>query len=237
MTTTYTITGMTCGGCKASVTKHLSSLDLVEQVEVNLEKEEAQLKSSSSIDTKLLQDVLPEKFSISIKSILPIEENTSKEKSKLQQLQPLILILGYITTASFLLHYKDWNQQAFMLDYMGLFLIVFSFFKLLDLKNFPASFAMYDPLAKRIRIYAWLYPFLETSLGLMFLMRFEIKLALSITLVVLSLTTLGVTKTLLDKKSIQCACLGTALKLPMTEATFIENAIMIAMAIITINGA
>ena len=124
-----------------------------------------------------------------------------------------------------------------MLDFMGLFLIVFSFFKLLDLKNFPASFAMYDPLAKQIRIYAWLYPFLETSLGLMFLMRFEIKLALSITLVVLSLTTLGVTKTLLDKKSIQCACLGTALKLPMTEATFIENAIMIAMAIITINGA
>ena len=136
-----------------------------------------------------------------------------------------------------MLHYKDWNQQAFMLDFMGLFLIVFSFFKLLDLKNFPASFAMYDPLAKRIRIYGWLYPFLETSLGLMFLMRFEIKLALSITLVVLSLTTLGVTKTLLDKKSIQCACLGTALKLPMTEATFIENAIMIAMAIITINGA
>ena len=38
-------------------------------------------------------------------------------------------------------------------------------------------------------------------------------------------------KTLLDKKSIRCACLGTALKLPMTEATFIENIIMIAMAI------
>ena len=37
--------------------------------------------------------------------------------------------------------------------------------------------------------------------------------------------------TLLDKKSIMCACLGTALKLPMTEATFIENIIMISMAI------
>jgi hypothetical protein len=39
---------------------------------------------------------------------------------------------------------------------------------------------------------------------------------------------------LLAKKSIQCACLGTALKLPMTEATFIENAIMIIMAVIMI---
>jgi len=62
-------------------------------------------------------------------------------------------------------------------------------------------------------------------------MRFEIKIALITTLIVLGITTIGVTKTLLDKKSIRCACLGTALKLPMTEATFIENIIMIAMAI------
>ena len=65
----------------------------------------------------------------------------------------------------------------------------------------------------------------------MLLMRYEIKIALIITLIVLGITTIGVTKTLLDKKSIRCACLGTALKLPMTEATFIENIIMIAMAI------
>jgi hypothetical protein len=65
----------------------------------------------------------------------------------------------------------------------------------------------------------------------MFLLRFEIKIALVATLIILGITTIGVTKTLLDKKSIRCACLGTALKLPMTEATFIENAIMIVMAL------
>ena len=119
-----------------------------------------------------------------------------------------------------------------MLDFMGLFYIVFSFFKMLDLKGFPDSFRMYDPLAKRIPIYGWIYPFIETALGLMFLMRFELNIALIITLVVLGITTIGVTKTLLDKKSIRCACLGTALNLPMTEATFIENAIMIVMAIL-----
>ena len=117
-----------------------------------------------------------------------------------------------------------------MLDFMGLFYIVFSFFKMLDLKGFPESFKMYDPLAKRLPIYGWIYPFIETALGLMFLMRYEVGLALVVTLVVLGITTIGVTKTLMDKKSIRCACLGTALKLPMTEATFIENTIMIAMA-------
>ncbi|MDE0917179.1 MAG: heavy metal transporter, partial [Flavobacteriales bacterium] len=154
----------------------------------------------------------------------------SLEKTKLQQLKPLLLILFYITSAGVLLHYKDWSWQEFMLDFMGLFYIVFSFFKMLDLKGFPESFKMYDPLAKRLPIYGWIYPFIETALGLMFLMRYEVGLALVVTLVVLGITTIGVTKTLMDKKSIRCACLGTALKLPMTEATFIENTIMIAMA-------
>jgi hypothetical protein len=69
-------------------------------------------------------------------------------------------------------------------------------------------------------------------LGLMFLMRFEIDIALIVTLIILGVTTIGVTRALLDRKSIRCACLGTALKLPMTEATFIENAIMILMAVL-----
>ena len=124
----------------------------------------------------------------------------------------------------------SWSE--FMLDFMGLFYIVFSFFKMLDLKGFPESFRMYDPLAKKVPIYGKIYPFIETALGLMFLMRYEINIALIITLVVLGITTIGVTKTLLDKKAIRCACLGTALKLPMTEATFIENSIMIVMAIL-----
>ena len=160
--------------------------------------------------------------------------NTSieKEKSKLEQLKPLLLIIFYISVTSVLLHYENWSWIDFMLDFMGLFYIVFSFFKMLDLGGFPESFRMYDPLAKQVPIYGKVYPFIETALGLMFLIRFEVNIALMVTIVVLGITTIGVIKTLLDKKSISCACLGTALKLPMTEATFIENAIMLVMALI-----
>lgn len=239
MTHTYNITGMTCNGCKASVEKSLNALDAVNEVKVNLEKGEAEITMSSHVSTEKLQNALSDKYSIKEKqeknvfassnmSSMPMEEN----KSKLQQLKPLLLIIFYIASASALLHYKDWAWSAFMLDFMGLFYIVFSFFKMLDLKGFPESFSMYDPLAKRVPAYGWIYPFIETALGLMFLMRFEVEIALIITLVILGITTIGVTKTLLDKKSIRCACLGTALKLPMTEATFIENAIMIIMAIL-----
>ena len=236
---TYTISGMTCGGCKASVEKHLSHIENVANVAVNLEKGEAVLTMDSDITTDVLQKVLPEKFTISKKvekkcvaapkiALTPLEE----DKSKLQQLKPLLIILFYITTASVLLNYNEWFLGEFMLDFMGLFYIVFSFFKMLDVSGFKTSFAMYDPIAKKVPFYGKIYPFIETALGLLFLMRFEIDIALILTLVILGITTVGVTKTLLDKKSIRCACLGTALKLPMTEATFIENAIMIIMAML-----
>jgi len=66
----------------------------------------------------------------------------------------------------------------------------------------------------------------------MLLLRWQVSIAFSLTIIVLGITTVGVTRSLLTKSKIQCACLGTALKLPMTEATFIENALMIAMACI-----
>ena len=160
-----------------------------------------------------------------------ILESGKNEKTKFQHLKPLLLILTYIFIASILMNYNNWNLNEAMLDFMGLFYIVFSFFKMLDLKGFPESFMMYDPLAKRLPIYGKVYPFIETGLGLMLLMRFEVKIALIITLFILGVTTVGVTKILLDRKSIRCACLGTVLNLPMTEATFIENVIMIVMAI------
>ena len=240
MTHIYSIKGMTCNGCKASVEKNLLALEHVSDVSINLEKEEASIKMDSHIELKTFQKALSDKYQISekkeVKKEIPDVAFNELEQSKFEQLKPLFLIIFYITTAGILLNYKNWSWSEFMLDFMGLFYIVFSFFKMLDLKGFPDSFRMYDPLAKRIPAYGWVYPFIETALGLMFLMRFEIKIALIITLIILGITTLGVTKTLLDKKSIRCACLGTALKLPMTEATFIENTIMILMASLMLIG-
>jgi cation transport ATPase len=230
---TYTVTGMTCNGCKNSVEKALNAISEVDKASINLEASEATIEMSEHISTEKLQSALSNKYKISEKNIFQTSvNNNEEEKSELKQLFPLFLIFGYIIITSILLNYNPWNGTEFMLDFMGLFYIVFSFFKMLDLKGFPDSFKMYDPLARVIPVYGWIYPFIETALGIMFLMRIEIPIALVVTLIILGMTTFGVTKTLLDKKSIQCACLGTALKLPMTKATFIENTIMIVMAII-----
>ncbi|WP_439152948.1 heavy-metal-associated domain-containing protein [Winogradskyella sp.] len=240
MTHTYNVSGMTCNNCKASVEDSLSAIPDVENVSVNLEANTVKIKMTSHIEVETLQSALADKYKISEQKQTNVFANSSKkedeEKSDFRQLFPLFLIIGYIVVASILLNKNPWQPTAFMLDFMGLFYIVFSFFKLLDLKGFPESFRMYDPLAKAVPAYGWVYPFIEVVLGLMFLMRYEINIALVVTLIVLGITTIGVTKTLLSKKSIQCACLGTALKLPMTKATFIENSIMIVMAIIMLTN-
>ena len=237
MKQTYTIKGMTCGGCKTSVEKHLGSIQLVKNVEVSLEMEEVTVTLEHPVSFDILKKALPEKFNLFEKSHKSSNQDISlisekgQEDSKVKQLQPLFIILFYLATTVIFLNFKDWNSREMMFDFMGLFFIVFSFFKMLDLKNFPTSFSMYDPLSKKIPFYGWVYPFIEIALGLMFLMRFELNIALYVTIVILGITTFGVTKILMNKKNIQCACLGTALKLPMTEATLIENALMLSMSI------
>ena len=230
MKTTFKISGMTCNGCRSTVENKLSSLDGVDNAQVNLTNGEAIVYSKNPISFSLISNSLPSKYRV-IRNI-PNQDNEIIKSSKIKQLKPLFIILGYISVTSILLNFRNWNSTNAMLDFMGLFYIIFSFFKILDIKGFSTSFKMYDPLAKKITIYGYIYPFIEILLGLMFLTRIEVNIALLITIIILGITSVGVTQTLLNKKTINCACLGTTLKLPMTEATFIENAIMIIMAII-----
>jgi copper chaperone CopZ len=231
---TYQISGMTCNGCRSDVEKRLLAVPGVKEAVVTLENEQAVVLMDTFIAVDIFQEALPKKYSVTEKENVfknSAFDKTAPLKSKLAQLKPLFLILGYISIATILLHYQRENWNGAMLDFMGLFFIVFSFFKMLDVKGFSKSFGMYDPLARIIPVYGWIYPFIETALGFMLLMRLKVDIALIATLVILGITTIGVSKTLLDKKSIPCACLGTALKLPMTEATFIENVLMIVMGI------
>ena len=230
MKTTFKISGMTCNGCRSTVENKLSSLDGVDNAQVNLTNGEAIVYSKNPISFSLISNSLPSKYKV-IRNI-PDQDNEIIKSNKIKQLKPLFIILGYISVTSILLNFRNWNSTNAMLDFMGLFYIIFSFFKILDIKGFSKSFKMYDPLAKKITIYGYIYPFIEILLGLMFLTRIEVNIALLITIIILGITSVGVTQTLLNKKTINCACLGTTLKLPMTEATFIENAIMIIMAII-----
>ena len=228
----FKISGMTCSSCVATVTKAIESIRNVKNVTVSLDPGLAVVESNEDVSIDVIHSVLPDKFSVKPSKYYETV-NTDDKESFLAKLFPLILILSYISLTSIIINFGR-SLDDLMMDFMGIFFIVFSFFKFLDYKSFPNSFAMYDPLAKALPLYGWIYPFIETILGLMFLFRFQLFTSIIITILLLSITTYGVVNVLKNKQTIQCACLGTAIKLPMTIATLIENGIMIIMALISI---
>ena len=225
------ISGMTCQACVSSVTEKLISLDEVQDLKIDLAEGDVVLEVSKTLTLEKLTVVLLPKYIPSLETRSGSNVTMEQSPTKLKQLFPLFLIFVYLIAASIFLQKNSFRITDFMIDFMGLFFVVFSFFKFLDYKGFPNAFARYDPLAKRSAFYAKIYPFIETLLGLMLLLRWQLNFAFITTIVILSITTFGVVYTLFDKNKINCACLGTALKLPMTEATLIENVIMLVMAV------
>jgi hypothetical protein len=114
---------------------------------------------------------------------------------------------------------------------MAAFFLVFSFFKMLNLKAFAESYVMYDVVARKIPVWAYIYAFVELALGIAYLINFNPFITNLITVVVMSASIVGVLQTVLNKKQIQCACLGAVFNLPMSTVTIIEDGLMIAMSI------
>ena len=228
----YKVEGMTCQGCADNIQNGLNNQSFVTKANVSLQESKLTIEADSGIDINSLNSI------VTTLGNYKLRPNTTNIFSEIinyfTSKKPIVIALSIVILSSLALQTSEetFSLNKWFMSYMGIFFIIFSFLKLLNVSGFSMTFKKYDLISKIIPGYANSYPFIELALGVLFLMRVQIPLALIITLIILGITTFGVTKTLLDKKSIQCACLGTALKLPMTKATFIENSIMIIMAII-----
>lgn len=150
---------------------------------------------------------------------------------------PLFLIIGLITLVTAVLGFQSWFQgtfswQAVMTNFMAGFFLIFSGFKLLDLKGFAEGYSTYDLLAKKVFNYGYVYPFLELLLGLLYLTQTVTPLVLGFTFVLMTFSGLGVALKLARHEQFQCACLGTFLKVPLTKVTLIEDFGMAGMALV-----
>ena len=116
--------------------------------------------------------------------------------------------------------------------FMAGFFLTFSFFKMLDLKGFAESYSMYDIVAKKVKAYGFMYAFIELGLGIAYATNFQPLVTNVVTLIVMTVSIIGVLQSVLNKRKIQCACLGAVFNLPMSTVTIIEDALMIAMSAI-----
>lgn len=226
---------MTCTNCEATVKTALLSLPDVTGAEISKDKGTATITMSKHIALADLQNAIGagSKYRITATQHNEIAEQT---KSWFDTYKPILLIFAYITVIASIASFYNGTIHAmhFMNIFMAGFFLTFSFFKFLDLKGFAESYAMYDVVAKRIPAWGYLYAFIELSLGIEYAINFHPLITNIVTVVVMSISIIGVLQSVLNKQKIQCACLGAVFKLPMSTVTIIEDALMIVMAVVSI---
>lgn len=226
----YQVTGMTCSSCEAKVKSSLLMMENVISVEVSKEQGSVTISMDKHIPLDELQKALPEKYKI---SAVHHNEATMQVQTWFETYKPILLIFFYITLVTVIIQFGNhqFDSMQWMRHFMAAFFLVFSFFKMLNLKGFAESYIMYDVVAKRIPQWAYLYAFLELGLGIAYLVNFNPFITNLTTTVVMSISIVGVLQTVLNKKKIQCACLGAVFNLPMSTVTIIEDGLMILMSI------
>jgi YHS domain-containing protein len=143
----------------------------------------------------------------------------------------VIVILTLASACARQASYGGWNWMSWMHDFMGLFLVVLSMFKFCNLEGFADGFQRYDLLAKQFRPYAYAYPFIELALGLGYLSHWQPIAICTATVIVMTFGSLGVFVALHKGLDVDCACMGTVLRVPLSKVTLLENVGMTAMAI------
>lgn len=242
MTHTYNITGMTCSGCAEKVKSLLENIDGVNSANVNELTGTATIDMKNHIDLSEFQNALAplKKYQITENQSNFSHSMTamtdSESKSWFETYKPLLIIFAFITGLSLFAAYQKGqiDFHVFMNRFMAGFFITFSFFKFLDLKGFAESYSSYDLLAKKVPTYGYVYPFIELLLGIAYLTDFNSLITNIATIVVMGFSSIGVIQSVLDKRKIKCACLGTVFNLPMSTVTIIEDLLMVAMAGITL---
>lgn len=236
MTHIYNISGMTCGSCVAKAKSQLLQLGDVTEAEVQLQPPQATISMQKHIPLATLQAALHKAGNYTITEadggmMHPTEE---ANKSWIATYKPILLVGAYITGITLLVQFASgsFHWEHWMRHFMAAFFLVFSFFKMLNLKSFAESYSSYDVIAQRWMGWGYVYAFIELALGIAFLINFNPLLTNLVTFVVMSISIIGVFQTVLANRKIQCACLGTVFNLPMSTITIVEDALMIGMSVI-----
>mgnify|MGYP000905438033 CR=1 FL=1 len=232
---TFPISGMTCSGCVAAVKFALEKHASVKEVKVTLDPPHATVVLDMPVPPGQLQSLLPTQYRIGPQVGQYQTEPVRKEEVQrtwLATYKPLLIVFAFITGVSFLTAFDGGRVDGMraMRHFMTGFFLVFAFFKLLDLRGFATSYAMYDVLARKVPAYGFVYPFIELILGLAYLQDWRPMFTNVATIAVMGFSLIGVLRSVLNKQRIQCACLGTGFNLPMSTVTIVEDLLMVFMA-------
>ena len=232
-------TNMKCQSCLSKVSPVLDDAEAVSSWEADLTSPDKLIRVEESGDaTKQEIAALIESAGFTAKAVddeTVVNDQTPAPSStgfRLMTYKPLLVVVAYIAGATLIVEaaHGEFQWPRAMSYFMGFFFLGFAFFKLLDISKFADAFATYDIVAKRSRAYALAYPWLELTLGVLFVSRALPVFANAATLLVMLIGLIGVIRAVRSGRQVQCACLGAAFNLPMSVVTIIENTAMAVMA-------
>ncbi len=242
-TLTINIEGMHCAGCEGKIRNALIAIESISNASVSAKNSSAEIRTTASVSDDEIRDAVTSAGDYRVTSIHRSESasepsipasvhQTALDDTPPESLYPLFLIVGFIAGVTVLVAWSNdaWRMEPMMRHFMAGFFIVFSFFKLLDPPGFVSAYRGYDLIARKSKAWAWSYPFVELGLGVMYLMAWAPVTTNTITLILMLVGAAGVLNALHNKQAIRCACLGTALNLPMTKVTLVEDLTMAFMA-------
>lgn len=163
-------------------------------------------------------------------------ETAETKETSIFDYYPIFLIAAYIIIVAAINNFHDGQMQwhYFMNQFMAGFFLVFSGFKLFNIKGFAEGYATYDLLAKKWNGYGFIYPFFELGLGILYVGFWFPLTTQWLTIIIMGFSSLGVINSLLKKQNFRCACLGTILNVPLSSITLIEDLLMVVLAIISL---
>lgn len=229
-------TNLNCNACVAAVKPFLDNEPSISSWDVDISTKDKTLTvRGEDVSSAVVRDVVAKagfKVLDEMNLGLTQQRQSQAEQATPTTYYPLILILIFLfgTVALVEINAGSFEWGRTMSNFMGGFFLVFSFFKLLDIRGFADSYQMYDVVAKRFRSYGYLYPFIELALGIAYLTNFQPAITNTVTLVMMSISAVGVINSLLANRTIRCACLGTVFNLPMSTVTLVEDSLMAGMA-------
>jgi len=193
-------------------------------VEVSKATDTATIEMSEHIPIGDFQEALIQLDSKYTISSINHSEINEQAKSWLRAYRPILLVFFYILLVTLLIQFSstEFDLNEWMRHFMSAFFMVFSFFKILDLSGFADSYMSYDIIAKRWRSWGYVYAFIELGLGIAYMLN-----CCPLTTNITAFTVMTVS---INKRKIQCACLGAVFDLPMSTITIIEDALMILMS-------
>lgn len=126
----------------------------------------------------------------------------------------------------------QWSVERFLELFVAFSMCVLGILKLRDLQAFATDFVQYDLIARQYVPYAYLYAVVETGAGILMIAELVVWLAAPAAFIVSFVSAVSVIKAVyLEKRELNCACVGGGSSVPLGAVSLTENLMMMAMAV------